>query len=972
VAIMFTDIEGYTALMQGDEAAARLTRSKHRHHFEVCTERFRGEIIQYYGDGTLSIFSSALEAVQCAIEMQHAWRQSPQIPVRIGIHLGDVDLQGGEVIGDAVNLASRVESAAVSGSIILSGSVFEQIKNHPTIITKPLGSFQFKNVQEAIDLYAVIGEMLVLPDKIREEAKMQKSFFINNLPGYPTPFIGRRSSLEKITELLIGAGCRLLTILGPGGLGKTRLSVEIGKELVTNFTHGICFVPLDTTRDHELVPQLIGAKLGLKEELDRSWLRTIIDFLKNKELLLILDNLEQILESSESISSLLTACPGVTVLSTSRETLNLPFEIEFPLDTFDTPLKSELDLKALLKNESCTLFVQKARMLNPHFEIVSSQIGALKEICIQLDGLPLALELAASRTKLFSVDVIRDRLENVFQILKSSQRGVSDRHQTIHQTIQWSYDLLDPQEQIIFCQMAIFPGSFSIEAVEEVCSDSNAVAYIESFINKSLLRKTSGPTARFAMLKVIHDFGASLLLENSERETLEARFAYYYFRFVRTNEKNLVGQDQVRWMQSYDEEYENLSQALDYLKRHDQSMARQFGSCMWRYYLLRGFITDGLAEINQLIQMSPKKDHTQAKLYMAAGILQDNIGDSAKAQEYFRESLKTFRLLNDSPQIAQSLNHLGWTDFRLGNYSETVSYARDALDICDQIDDSRGRLRALNNIAWTAMFRGSFEEALGYQEKILELAEKIGSPRTISFAKTCLAWALQYCGEPHQARILIEEAIDNFQLLEDLQMIAFSTAIKSEILIESGNMKEAMYALKVQALPLFESIGDRWAIAFCHDLLSRIHVNLGDYGAAGECLTEALQIREKIKDRWGITNCKIEYAGLLLKKGEVGKMNEYLANAIAEAFDMEANGLLIKSLYLRALGSTKRGELSEALVLLSIAKEKAQLLGSYLEKIWSKQFNKEIEKIAGQMEKVEFKRILEAPFSIQKILDREH
>ena len=969
---MFTDVEGYTSLMQENETQARLIRKKFRDQTELSSEKYGGQIVQYFGDGSLLIFPSALASISCAVEMQKAWRREVIVPVRIGIHLGEVELQDGEVIGDAVNIASRIESAATAGSVLLSGSILAQIRNHPEFKVRSLGAWLFKNVLKPLDLFAIDDPLLVTPDVPRMEAKLERPFFIQNLPIYPSPFIGRVESLKQICQLFQESECRHLTVLGPGGLGKTRIAVEAGNRLLTQFRHGVCFIALDLIEDYRQVPQAIAAKLSLKENPGREWMQTIIEFLTDKEMLLILDNLEQILEASEYITEILTSCPKVHILATSREVLNSIHEVEFTLGTFKTPNELVNDPELALQNESCALFVQKARTLNPLFEVHEADLQALQDICKQLDGLPLAIELAASRTKLFSISAIHERLEDVFKILRGAKQGSSTRHQTIHNTIQWSYNLLSDHEKQVFCQMALFPAGFTIDSLEAVIEDLDPIESIESLMNKSLIRRIDGPEGRFGMLKVIRDFGISMLEYVSHRPDSERQFAEYFLSFVKANEENLIGKEQIQWLHRFDREFENLRKALELLKLSDIGKARELVSSLWRYYLSRGFITSGLKEIEDLLDAQPIGDELQAKLSMAAGTLKDNIGDPHGAQLCFQDSLAIYKSLKLRDKIARTLNHLGWTEYRLGNYQRTISYATDALQIYDEVQDNAGKIRALNNIAWTSMYRGEFEKARDQQREILAIARSLESPRSLAFCQICLAWALAHCGEYNEASVMIEEAIDSLRELQDQQMIAFALTIKAHLLMQEDGHSVAEQIIVDESLPLFEGISDRWAVGFCHSLLYEIYLKRGDAQLARKHLGLATEIRSTIGDRWGVCRCLLDKAYLKYQVKEGDQIREILDQALQMAYEMEASNLLFRGLYLKGVLKSEDNDFMEAVTLFLASRECLRKMGNHQQALWRASINEHLDQLAAQLNEDEYQRISKQPILFEKIICYEH
>ena len=338
-AIMFADFNGEAASMPKDEQVATALRKTYRKHFSELIDKYRGKILPHYGDGTLSTFMSVQDAIKCSIDLQRAYRaSSPPIPLGIGIHLGEVVQEKRDSAGDDIHLVFQIARLAVPGSVLISDTVYHELKNCHGIEVSPLGNCRQESPIGPVEVFAVADPDLEVPEHAALKEKMKNSGErVLDLPGYPNAFIGRSHHLYSLSSLLREENNRLITLLGPGGMGKTRLSVRVGEELAGFFAHGVCFVPLDTVVDHRQVPRHIGNRLGIRESRGRSWLAASIRFLADRHLLLILDNLEQILESGEVILEILESCPQVSILATSREVLRLRGEVEYPLDSLNRP-----------------------------------------------------------------------------------------------------------------------------------------------------------------------------------------------------------------------------------------------------------------------------------------------------------------------------------------------------------------------------------------------------------------------------------------------------------------------------------------------------------------------------------------------------------------------------------------------------------------------------------------------------------
>ncbi|MGI9544269.1 MAG: adenylate/guanylate cyclase domain-containing protein, partial [Cyclobacteriaceae bacterium] len=533
-AIMFTDIQGYTALMQQDEHQGLEIRQKHREIFNATTAKYKGQILQYYGDGTLSIFNSVVDSVNCATEMQIQFQQDPMVPVRIGIHLGDIILDEDEVIGDAVNIASRIESLGVVGSVLISERVQTEIKNHEEIQTRSLGHYELKNVEQQLEIFAITHESLVIPETVEMQAKGKAvhKTLPNNLPIPATRFFGREKELKQVKALLTKH--RLVSLLGSGGCGKTRLAIETASQSVELFPDGVWFVGLATVTNLELVAGTLAETLHINPEKDQSIEETIANRISNKNMLLVVDNCEHLIDECARIMNVLL---GYTVeprmLITSREALNISGEATYRIPTLPVP-KAPAGLDEILGFDSVQLFRDRVLMNKPDFELDTNNSESVSAICQKLDGIPLAIEMAASRIKMMDPETILSRLSDQFRLLSSGLRNAPAHQETLRATIDWSNNLLAKEEQVLFYRLSIFAGDFDLKDAEKVCgydplTESQVLDLLSQLVDKSLVitleRKS---TVRYRLLEVMKQYGSEKISQSDGLVELQHRFGDYY------------------------------------------------------------------------------------------------------------------------------------------------------------------------------------------------------------------------------------------------------------------------------------------------------------------------------------------------------------------------------------------------------------------------------------------------------------
>lgn len=807
----------------------------------------------------------------------------------------------------------------------------------------------------------------------------------SELPTYPNAFIGRSHHIQNIHQHLKDQSTQLITLLGPGGIGKTRLALKIGEEARTLYSDGILFVPLDTVEEADLLGFYIAQQLGIKSQSKQDWLAEVITNLRNKNLLLILDNLEQIIDAALQIDQLIKHCPNIQVLVTSRIVLDLSYELEYPLDGLSRPnanlFPGPVDL---VKFDAIQLFVQKAKSSKPSFTLSTENALSIVEICQKLDGLPLPIELAAARVKLFPPKIILQRLEQSLQLLKTKSRDVIPRHQTIRNTIQWSYDLLQPEEQQLFQQLSFFRSGFNLNTLSALYPNLDTVDLIESFISKSLVvqMEANGEEGRFRMLKLIRDYGLQLLTEHAQTDTFFPSYARFFSELVLKGKKLVAGPAYQEWIEQLSTEYEDIIAALQWLSKHEPNIAVKTGTVLWRFHLHRGFLQEGLQMINGLLLLPIEEELDRAHLLEGAGLLAQNRGNYQQAKDFFKVGLEFWKRSKHQGQIAKALNNLGWSEWRLGNYGHSRSYSENALDIAKALQDRQGQAKSMNNLAWTYMNEGRYEKVEALQREILSIQRQERAKRGIAFAQTNLGWALFRMGKMEEAIPLVEEAVMLFDELEHQQLKSFARAIRAEGLYLLGEMSAATDLLQEQCIPKFMKIGDAWAIGFCSLLLGRICFEKRNFRQAEEYWNQALVTYQQTEDRYGKAGVYIHLSRLHWVLQQQDTANRELDHGIELAATLGTLHLLKEGYEELAKRSFEQQELALCLQHLCIAHHYAESLGNYQYQIFLDHAHpmiKVIEKELGASLKVPAKgigkhwqqadRFLASPIKEQELLE---
>jgi predicted ATPase/class 3 adenylate cyclase len=499
---LFTDIEGSTRLWEHDAPAMQAALARHDELLKLAIEERGGYVFKTVGDAFCAVFPTASDALEAALEIQRRllsseWEQSEPLRVRMALHTGAAEERDGDYFGPPVNRVARLLSAAHGGQVLLSLPTQELVRDQLLVGTtlRDLGEHRLKDLFRPERVFQLSAPEL--PSEFPPLRTLEA--YRNNLPLQPTPLIGRENEVSEVCDLLGGEATRLLTLTGPGGIGKTRVALQAAADLLEDFTDGAFFVPLATLTEAELFFSAVAETLGVKETAEQPLDETLKDYLSERRLLLLLDNFEQVLEAAPSVTELLAGAPGLKVLATSRAPLGLYGEHEFPVPPLSMPdLKRPPLLERLTHYEAVRLFLERAQAVKPDFKVTNESAPAVAEICVRLDGLPLAIELAAARIKMLPPKAMLQRLGSRLKLLTGGARDLPERQRTLRATIEWSHALLDEGEQLLFGRLAVFSGGRTLEAIEAICDAEgdlpvDAFDGVSSLLDKSLIRQEEGP-----------------------------------------------------------------------------------------------------------------------------------------------------------------------------------------------------------------------------------------------------------------------------------------------------------------------------------------------------------------------------------------------------------------------------------------------------------------------------------------------
>jgi predicted ATPase len=801
VAVMFTDMVGYTALIQTDERLAVDTRQRYVAALDRQHDAFGGTIVQRLGDGSMSMFPSSFAAVGAAVAMQQELA-AQDVPVRIGVHVGEVVVEPERLTGEAVNIAARIESFAVPGGVMLSDAAYDQIRNRSDVAVVALGRFRLKHVGRPFELYAVSADGIVVPDPGALEGKGERLASLpSNLPDPATGLVGRADDLAALFKL--AGEHRVVTITGPGGVGKTRIVSELGRRLAPEFLDGVAFVPMaDITEAEDFLPAL-AETLDVKEAEERTLGEGIIALIGNRKALLLLDNLEQIVTAAPEIARMVERCPELRIVTTSRTPLRIDAEREYPL----APL--EID-------SAVVLFLERA---GTAAESPDSE-ATVAAICQRLDGLPLALELAAARLRLLSPDALLERLDHALDVLTSGRRDAHERQQTLRATIDWSHSLLSEQEQRFFRRMAVFAGGCTLADVEAVCADPGATCLdeLESLVDKALVQ-VDGRSGRLRMLQTIGEFAAERLDLAGEAGEIAGRHARRYAEVAREVRDAIEGPDQIGSVERGIAEEGNLQAALDTLlagARGGDAAACEGGMqlCgdLWMYWHIRG--------------------------------------KNVSAREYAEAFLAASQGLPPSVGRSGALINVGLASWMTGQIERANEEWGEAYRIAEEV--GAGRELCLAALCQGLGLLGvDTEGALEWTARGIEQSRGREFEWALGFALSFNGIAHALSGEVDVAEARYLEALQIQQRLGDCEGIGTSFSGLAQLAAGRGESTAALDLYR-QALAAFEAVGDRGEVARILSEMAWACLDSGEVALARRYFFDSVQAHTDVASVRGV------------------------------------------------------------------------------------------------------------------------
>jgi predicted ATPase/class 3 adenylate cyclase len=860
VTFLFTDIEGSTRLLHELGAERYGTAlEEHRRIIRDAVARHGGHEVDTQGDAFLVAFGRATDAVLAAEEAQRdlasqPWPDKKPVLVRMGIHTTEVSDAGEGYVGVGVHRGARIGAAGHGGQVLVSQATADLLRDEQGIGLRDLGEYRLKDFDRAQRIYQL--EIAGLPSDF--PPLKAPSVHLTNLQPELTSFIGRQRELLELRTLC--EGHRLVTLVGVGGTGKTRLMVEAGAQMLDRFADGVWLAELAPISDPELVPAQIARSLGLSEEPGRKPIDTLLDFLSAKALLLLIDNCEHLIEAAAQLADqILRNSPSIAILATSREALGLEGEVAFQVPSLGLPVMApavgaeapeaadgEVWLNEIAASEAVRLFTDRAKALSPSFSLTPANVRAVLDICRRLDGIPLAIELAAARVNVLSAEEIDAGLGDRFRLLTGARRGALPRQQTLQALIDWSWDLLSEDDRRLLARLSVFAGAWSLDAATAIVSAADGIAPnrmatldgLARLVDRSLVVAEQGQETRYRMLETIRQYARNRLMERGEADALRAAHLAYYLDRALQAEHPLMGPDMLLWLGRLDREIDELRAALTWGLDSDPEHALRMTVALVPYWRARAF---GSEAVDQIVR--------------AASVAESLPAPGADA-------MRERTIL-----VARVLAAAGHAESVWGSGSRGFPYAERAVALAAETDDLEANADALGAKAMAAAFSGRTEGALTLHDAVLDLAERRGDPWTVAMVEAGAALAELGSGDVAAAQRRQAHATEAADRSGNPFAMAFARLNSGRITAWAGRLDEARRWF-AEALDGYREIGDhRFEIVARSDLAHALRRG-GALDEAEEVYRETIRAWQHLGSRGAIASQLESFAFLALARND--------------------------------------------------------------------------------------------------------
>ncbi len=809
VTFLFTDIERSSQLWEMHPQTMGRALAQHDDLVRAAVLEHKGYIFKTAGDAFCVAFASAMNAVRAAVAAQHAlasaaWEDTGPLRVRMALHSGEAEQRDGDYFGQTLNRVARVLSAGHGGQTLLSRVTAERVREKLPrgISLRDLGERRLKDLSKPERIFQLVAQDL--PGEFPPLRSLE--VLPNNLPAQVTSFVGRSREMADVKRLLGTA--RLLTLTGAGGTGKTRLSLQVAAEVLERFPHGVWLVELATLSDAALVPEAIANAVDVRIERDRAPLDTLIDALEARNLLIVLDNCEHLVGACAQVASaLLRRCPEVRIMATSREALNIDGEAIRPVPPLIVAefgvSGNELHAAQLAELEAVQLFLERAAAVKPDFTLSEENARLLAEICWRLDGIPLAIELAAARVKVLSLEQILTRLDDRFRLLSGGNRAALPRQQTLGALIDWSYDLLSEPERMLLRRLTVFVAGRTLDMAEEVCAGdglekADVFDLLSALVEKSLLMVETGADgeSRYTMLESVWDYGDTKLTQAGETDRYRRKHLSYFGKFAETAEPGLFGPKQKLWLERLHAEHHNLNMALRTAAESPDTIADglRLAGAIARYWEVRSYLTEGYEQLQALLARADGNvpAEVRAKAEFGAGRLSWSQDRDEDALRHLDAARVIYESLGAQEQVGIIEGVLGFTQRNEGDNAAARRHFERALAIGEQLKSTRILLISQNGLGSLAGDEGDFVRAREVKEKSLAAARILGDQWIVSLLSGSLGRLCFLAGDYTASRNHIREALAGARDLGNKWAVPYAIEGLADICVKESQAFKAV------------------------------------------------------------------------------------------------------------------------------------------------------------------------------------
>lgn len=884
VTFLFTDIEGSTRLWEQHPEAMQKALARHDALLKKSIQANNGVVFKTVGDAFCAAFDTAIDALHAALAAQNALctiRASAktgsmgELQVRMALHSGMAEARDSDYFGPTLNRVARLLAIGHGGQVLLSevtqGLVREALPQNVSL--KELGQHRLRDLSHPERVFQLVH--INLPANFPPLKSLDT--LPTNLPLQLTSFIGREKEIEEVKQLL--SRTRLLTLTGSGGCGKTRLALQVAADLLDEYPDGIWLVELASLTAPALVPLTVASILNVREEPGSSISQTLANALKGKRLLLVLDNCEHVLQACAQLANaLLKVCPSVCILATSREGLGMAGEVIYHIPSLSVPDPNHLPpVENLLQYEAVRLFAERALAAQPAFALTPGNAPALAQLCNRLDGIPLAIELAAARVRVLTVEQVASRLDDRFRLLTGGSRTVLPRQQTLRALIDWSYDLLTDTERLLLERLAVFQGGWTLEAVEALCAgmgieEREILDLLTSLVDKNLVVcEPQGEQNRYRLLETVRQYARERLMESGESATLRGRHRDYFLRLAEAAAPKLNGPEQTAWLERLETEHDNLRAALAWCLEEPGGMevGLRLTKALKTFWQVRRHLSEGQVFYEAVLSRPDMQGHTPARALALhdRGMIAYTQGEYMAACSFYEESVVIWRELGDKWGLASALLNLGIVTFAQGDNEAARLLHEESLTLSEELGDKLGLASSLNNLGIVAETQGDYAWARAILERGLTIERELENKSGLSRALHNLGGVVYSQGDDEGARLLFEESLVLFRELGDRLAIGNSLNNLANIYDDQGKYGAAQ-ALYEESLSCFEELENKRGIALALSNLSALHCSQGNYGIARTYSVECLTLYRNLGEKLGIARVLEGFANLAGSQGQ--------------------------------------------------------------------------------------------------------